>query len=182
MTTPQTYRRIVLIGFRACGKSNIARRIAEHVGWKLYSLDAMLEEEFGEPIALYVQKYGWQAFRQAELGVAESLHNTMKCVLDCGGGIVEQPQSVEPLIEHSFVVHVTADIETIIQRLERKQNRPLLSGATIRDDVVSNFTRRQPLYEQYAHATIDTTHASKDDSAKQVLAILRTLDLSLPSL
>ncbi len=182
MTIPQTYRRLVLIGIRASGKSNIARRIAEDLGWKVYSLDAMLEEQFGEPIAQYVEKYGWQEFRQAELGIAQSLQDTMECVLDCGCGIVEQSQAIDSLREHSFIVHVTADIETIIQRLERKQNRPLLSGATIRDDVVSNYTRRQPLYEQYAHATVDTTHASKDDSAKQVLAILRTLDLSSSSL
>jgi shikimate kinase len=169
----EQFQRIMFIGFRACGKSNLARRIAERIGWKLYVLDALLEEQFNQPIAQFVEQYGWQEFRRAELLLAQSLRHATQCIFDCGGGIVEQEQAVEPLAEHSFVVHVTADIETIIERLERKHDRPLLSASTLRDDVVTNFTRRKPMYERYAHATIDTTMQTKISSSEEVIEHLR---------
>ncbi len=170
-----TIQRIVFIGFRATGKSNIAKRVAERLGWQLYSIDALLEEHFGEPISSFVAREGWQAFRRAEAEQVRQLSALSSCIIDCGGGIVEQDDIVKCIIHNAFVVHVTADIETIIARLERKGNRPLLSANNIHDDVRENFARRKPLYERYAHCVIDTSARTKEQAVEELLVLLSAL-------
>jgi len=79
---------LVLIGYRGTGKSTLADRLHEELHLPVYHMDELLEERFGEKIASYVEKHGWDSFREEEQCLTEELSAMDAVIIDCGGGVV----------------------------------------------------------------------------------------------
>ncbi len=156
------YTRIVLIGFRGTGKTSLARRLAEKLGWQLFSTDRMIAEAVGMPIGDYVAQKGWPDFRKAERKVIAALPVDARSVVDCGGGVIENESNMTLLRQNSLIVWVDADIETIFGRLSRSADRPLLNQPDLRRDIEENYRRREPLYQKYSDLRVDSSQQNAD--------------------
>ena len=97
-------------------------------------------------------------------------------VIDCGGGVVENPANMRLLRENSVVVWVDASMEDIITRLASDENahRPQLSsGLTWEDDTRTNYDRRKPMYEQWSGFYVNTSQQEMTEIVAEIVAVSR---------
>lgn len=162
--------RIVLIGFRATGKSTIARRLSDLLRWDYFSTDREVEERSGLSIAALVKEYGWDYFRQQESFVIQKAVGKSQVIIDCGGGVVEDKKNMERLGQRALVVWVDADRDDIKNRMvNEKDLRPLLNQPDILSDIEVNYIRRIPLYRKYSRVKVNSSRQSLEDMCDEIL-------------
>ncbi|MBN2364772.1 MAG: shikimate kinase [Calditrichaeota bacterium] len=168
-----SYSRIVLIGFRATGKTTLALRLGSRLRWACSSTDEMVEERTGRSISEIVKEEGWEKFRELEHQVIHELAEKTGIIIDCGGGIVEHKTNIDLLKPGALMVWVDAELSDIIQRLINNPGiRPLLNQKDPETDVQANYRKRLPLYRLYGKLRVDTSHESLDEICDRVLTLL----------
>jgi shikimate kinase len=151
---------IILIGFRGTGKSTLSVGTARMLGFQRISTDERVIERLGTNIADFVANHGWAEFRRIEHEQIRALQGMNGAIIDCGGGVVENPDNMRLLGELGRIIWVDAALEEIISRLMQNstdEQRPLLTQNDVRSDIETNYNRRRPMYEQYAHFRLDTS-------------------------
>ena len=94
---------LTLIGYRATGKTTLARLLAERLGWDWIDADVEIERVAGKTIARIFAEDGEPAFRDIEAGVIAELAGRPNLVIAAGGGapsvrkLWPQPHSDEAL-------------------------------------------------------------------------------------
>ena len=161
-------RSIVLIGFMATGKSSVGRRLARATGWPRFDTDQMIATALGMPITRIFARRGEEDFREEESLVLQNLKAGERSIIVTGGGVVLRPKNVQRLRELGTVVCLTADLQTLLKRLARRSHRPLLQTENRAQTVRALLRERQPLYEQAADFTIDTSSLSHDQVAQSI--------------
>lgn len=159
---------IMLIGFMGTGKSTIARRLAETLGWTLVDTDQWIEAAEGMSIAQLFKQKGESYFRSAEVAAIHDILQRSKQVIASGGGAVLNAKNREAMLKHALVIGLRADERTIIQRVSRDQSRPLLKD-NVRHNVVKLLEERKHAYD-FAHVQIDTSRSTIDETVAQILA------------
>ncbi|MFW5829763.1 MAG: shikimate kinase [Planctomycetota bacterium] len=148
---------VVLVGYRACGKSHLARYLGQ--AWQLphWDADAILEQETGKAIPSIFADDGEQAFRDLEADILRRLlARPGPFILATGGGVVEREANRRALMTcRHLVVYQQAPIALILERLERDAgDRPALSSAGLLTEVPTILARRDPWYRQVADLTL----------------------------
>jgi shikimate kinase len=174
---PDKHPNLVLIGYRATGKTAVGARLAAILRRPLVDLDQVLVQEAGQPIADIVAKSGWAEFRRLEKELVARFRHTQGQVLATGGGVVLDPDNVEALKENGIIIWLTAGPDTIQTRLAkdlpRDVNRPSLTGSDSIREVAEVLEARFPLYQAAAQITVDTTHRDVAQVVELVLAALK---------
>lgn len=168
-----TIERLVLIGFRGSGKTTLARQLARLLNWNYLSTDDGIAARAGCSIADFVKKEGWPPFRLIEKEVIRETAEARQAVIDCGGGVVEDPSNMEILAKNALVVWVDAPVEDIYRRLREERNRPLLSAKDLRSDLAENYRRREPLYRRCARLYVNTAETPAEECCRRILEELR---------
>ncbi len=167
------YHRIVLIGFRATGKSTIGRRLSALLNWEYFSTDLEVQTQTGVSIAELVDEKGWQHFRRQEHHAVLAATEKSSSIIDCGGGVVEDEKNMRLLAQNSLLVWVDADITDIYRRMSRdKEQRPLLDQSDLLADIESNYERRLPLYRKYAQLRVDSSYQTLEDVCRKIMEYL----------
>ena len=169
-------RSIVLIGFMGTGKSSVGRRLARTTGYPRYDTDQMIATALGMSITKIFAKLGEEDFREEESIVLEKLDARQPSIIVTGGGVVLRPQNVTRLHELGTVVCLTANLPTLLARLARRSHRPLLETEDRAATVQTLLRERQPLYEQAADFTVDTSSLSHDQVARSIQDSLALAD------
>ena len=135
---PARHPNLVLIGYRATGKTSVGARLAEVLHCPFVDLDQVLVREAGRSVAGIVAQGGWAEFRRLEKELVARYRNTRGQVLATGGGVVLDPDNVAALRENGILIWLTAAPDAIQARLAQDQprdaNRPSLTGGdTIRE-------------------------------------------------
>jgi shikimate kinase/3-dehydroquinate synthase len=140
---------LVFIGFMGAGKST-ALAAAREAGLEATEIDALMEREFGTPIAEAFERHGEEGFRAREAEVVGSLlEQADGGAIALGGGSILSERIRAALGRH-IVVWLQVDAEESWRRIAHS-NRPLATSA---EDVARLMAVRQPLYEELADAVI----------------------------
>jgi shikimate kinase len=165
-------RPLFLIGYRGTGKSTVAKRLAEHVGWAWLDADRVLEQRWCRTIAQIFAQEGEPAFRDKEAAVLAGLGLCERHVIATGGGVILRADNRRLLKEAGRVVWLTADAAVIWQRLQDDAStgtqRPNLSGGGLAE-IEQLLRLRQPLYEACADWIVDTKDCSPDEVVAMIL-------------
>ncbi|MEJ5328552.1 MAG: shikimate kinase [Desulfobaccales bacterium] len=177
-SSSQVLRSLVLIGFRATGKTAVGRLLARALGWPLVDLDTELMHEAGKTIAEIVAAEGWEGFRRREKELVERYAGQRGMVLTPGGGVVLDPQNVARLKENGILIWLTAPAAVIRERLARDAgtavSRPGLRGGDPLAEVEAILKEREPLYRAAADIIIDTTDLTPEQVAARILEELKS--------
>jgi shikimate kinase len=169
---------LVLIGYRATGKTSVGARLAETLQRPFVDLDQVLVREAGQSVADIVAQGGWAEFRRLEKQLVARYLDGRGQVLATGGGVVLDPDNVVALRENGILIWLTADPAAIQARLAKDQprdaNRPSLTGGDTIREVLAVLEARTPLYQAAAQIIVDTTHRSVDQVVELVLAALKS--------
>ena len=120
-------RVIVLVGMMGSGKSAIGQRLAVRLGLPFVDADAeIVAAAAGMSIPEIFAKYGERYFRDGERRVIMRLLNGGPVVLATGGGAFLDPRTRDRIAERGVSVWLDADLKTLLKRVRRKNDRPLL--------------------------------------------------------
>jgi shikimate kinase len=174
-TTPSEAQILLLIGYRCTGKTTVARLLAERLGWDWTDADTVLEERAGQTIRAIFAAEGEAGFRQREELVLDELCRGQRQVIATGGGVVLSGRNRERLRDAGRVVWLTADADTIWQRLQAdastRDRRPTLTVGGLAE--IQELLRvREPLYRACADIIVETASRSPEDVANHVLGKL----------
>jgi shikimate kinase len=152
--------KIILIGYRATGKSTVGILLSRKLKIPFVDTDQLIEEEAGMSIKELIVLKGWEEFRKRETEAVSSLQEKYDCVVATGGGVILAEANRLLLKKVGVVVYLQAPFAAIMERLERdvknKQIRPRFTSANLAEETLSVLTERIPLYESLADFTMDT--------------------------
>ncbi len=157
---PLTGAHLFLVGPRACGKTSLARLLAARLGLPGVDTDARVVEAAGREIAAIVAAQGWGRFRDLETEALAAVCAGPVSVVATGGGIVLKPANRELLAAHGAVIYLQADADTLLARLAKAPlpgQRPALTDAPPRDEMLRVLAEREPLYQACAGLVLDAT-------------------------
>ena len=173
---PAQQPNLVLIGYRATGKTAVGARLAKALRRPFVDLDQVLVREARRSVADIVAQDGWGEFRRLEKALVARYRNVRGQVLATGGGVVMDPDNVAALRQNGILIWLTADPAAIQARLAQDQprdvNRPSLTGGDTVREVLEVLEARAPLYQAAADMSVDTTHRSVAQVVELVLAAL----------
>jgi len=168
---------IVFIGYRGTGKSSVARRVAEALGRRSVHLDDEIARRVGCSIPEFVEREGWEAFRDVESDLIFEFAQEDGLVIDAGGGAILRSENVAVLRATGWLVWLTASPAAIAERIRDDRSRPSLTGTkSFLDEIEEVLAERMPLYRAAADVTVDTEGLTLDAVAELVLARLRATE------
>lgn len=171
--TPVPERTLVLVGLMGAGKSCIGRRLAQRLGLPFVDADAEIEAAAGCTIEEIFQQHGETYFRDGERRVIQRLLEQPVMVLATGGGAFMDPRTREAIRQHGISVWLKADLDLLVKRTARKQNRPLLKRGDPREILAKLMEQRHPVYAE-ADVTILSDDGPPDAAVDRILAALET--------
>jgi shikimate kinase len=165
-------RTIALVGLMGVGKSTIGRRLAQALNLPFRDADQEIERAAGRSISDIFAERGEEEFRTGERRVIARLLEEGPHVLATGGGAFMNAQTRALIKERAVSVWLKADLDVLVRRVSRKDNRPLLSGRDPREVLEELMRERYPVYGE-ADIVVET-----DDrpAAAAVEAILGALE------
>ncbi len=140
-------RHVALVGFMGAGKSTLGPKLAERLGRPFVSVDQLVEQRAGSPVAEVFAERGEPAFRELEEEAAlDVLARRPLAVVEIGGGGLGSAKTRAALAEHAFVLHLETSPEEAWSRVE-SSDRPLARDP---DEFRALYEQRRPLYEAAA--------------------------------
>ncbi|MBI29620.1 MAG: Shikimate kinase 1 [Alphaproteobacteria bacterium MarineAlpha5_Bin11] len=140
-------KKIALIGHMGSGKSSVGRKLAKKINWDFYDTDAEIERECKISIKEIFEKYDEKYFRKIEEKVISKLFLKDKSVFSLGGGSILSHNTRKIMKKNCISIFLKVDIDTLIKRLTRNKNRPLLINTNIKKKLKSLNAQRLPIYE-----------------------------------
>jgi len=150
-------RPIVLVGMMGVGKSTVGRRLAQLLGLPFKDADEEIEEAAQMSVAEIFERFGEEYFRDGERRVIARLMEGGPLVLATGGGAFVQEPTRSLILERGFAVWLDSDVATLVERVGRRDTRPLLRGGDPAEIVSRLKAERE---SAYAHAPIKVTSKS----------------------
>jgi len=171
---------LILTGLRATGKTSLGRRLAQALGRPFLDTDQLLEQQIGEPISQYVERLGWDAFRNLEHLVICQVARQHEVVISTGGGALTYARNVEVLKPAGLIILLAADPVTLARRLERSYVRPPLTDQpSLEAEMSALWAAREPLYRNACDVVFRVDAETADEAAdidskvSALLALLR---------
>jgi 3-dehydroquinate synthase len=150
-------RAIVLVGMMGAGKSTIGRRLAARLRLRFLDADTEIETAAGMSIPDIFETHGEPHFRDGEARVIARLLDSGPSVLATGGGAFMRQETRDRVRRQAISVWLKADIDTIMRRVKRRADRPLLHTPDPVATVERLLGEREPLYQ-----TADLTISSRE--------------------
>lgn len=154
-------KHIILIGFMGAGKTSVGRRLARHLELEFTDTDDMIVSEQGMPVNRIFSEYGEPYFRGLETKTLEKLlQEERQMVVSVGGGLPMTPANRPLLKQLGSVVYLSAEVDTLMERLKKDTSRPLLKGGNLREKITGLMNARAATYEEIADVCIHTDRKS----------------------
>jgi shikimate kinase len=141
-------RSVVLVGMMGAGKSTIGRRLSARLRLPFLDADAEIEAAAGMSIPDIFDSRGEPDFRDGEARVIARLLDSGPAVLATGGGAFMRKETRDRIRDKAVSIWLKADADTILRRVKRRSDRPLLRTADPESTVGRLISEREPVYQQ----------------------------------
>lgn len=146
-------RPIVLVGMMGVGKSSVGKRLANLLDCPFVDADDEIERSAQMSIPEIFDAYGEDYFRDGERRViarliTESETAKRRIIIATGGGAFVNAETRALILDKAITVWLDSEVDTLVERTARKENRPLLRGGNPRDILGRLREERAPHYSQ----------------------------------
>lgn len=167
---------IVLVGMMGVGKTTVGRKLAGALDFPFLDADEEIERAAQMSIPEIFAGFGEAYFRSGERRVIARLvgegNAPARGILATGGGAFVDPDTRALILNRAIAVWLDSDVETLMARVGRKSNRPLLKTGDPREILTRLKAERQ---SAYAQAPIHIISGNQPHQAT-VIAILKAID------
>ncbi|MDR0631609.1 MAG: shikimate kinase [Holosporales bacterium] len=139
---------IALVGLMGCGKTSIGRRLAKKLELSFFDSDQEVEVSAGCSMKEIYAVFGEAAFKSGERRVIARLLDQPPHILATGGSSILDEETQVVLKEKSITVWLDADLETLVARVSRRNDRPFIRDGNQRDVLESLINTCYPVYER----------------------------------
>ncbi|TDP46197.1 shikimate kinase [Zavarzinia compransoris] len=168
-------RTIVLVGLMGAGKSSIGKRLAQRLHVPFLDADTEIENAAGCTIDEIFERHGEAAFRDGERRViARLLDEHPPHVLATGGGAFMDAETRARIRARSVSVWLRADLDVLVRRVKKRNNRPLLKRGDPREILEKLIALRYPVYAE-ADIAVESLDGPHDQVVDAILARLAPL-------
>jgi len=163
-------RPLVLVGLMGVGKTSVGRKLAKVLRSDFIDADEEIERAARMTIPEIFEKYGEAHFRDGERRVIARLMEQAdnrpaqpmeassgpgavarprgQPVIATGGGAFVDPATRALILEKAITVWLDSDLEVLVERIGRKDTRPLLRGGNPRAILGRLKAEREGAYAQ----------------------------------
>ena len=141
-------RPVTLIGLMGVGKTTIGRRLAARLDLPFVDADAEIETASGMSVPEIFERFGEAHFRDGERRVIARLIDGSPKVIATGGGAFIDPETRALILSRTLAVWLDADIATLVERVKRRETRPLLKGKDAGEVLTALAAVRNPIYAE----------------------------------
>ncbi|MEQ9350553.1 MAG: shikimate kinase, partial [Alphaproteobacteria bacterium] len=164
-------RPIVLVGLMGAGKTCVGRRLATRLGLPFVDADQEIEAAAGCTVSEIFERHGEAAFRDGERRVMRRLLSQGPVVLASGGGAFVNAETRMLVRSCAISIWLKASLETLVKRVGRRHDRPLLRQGDPREILSRLMEERAPAYGE-SDITVCSGEDSADDTVRAVYAAL----------
>lgn len=169
-------RSLILIGFKACGKTSVGRLLAEKCQAQFIDTDRVLEAYYGlddeaskgMTCAQIYHALGAQRFRSLEKKVIAGLQLQENSIIATGGGVVLDPENRALLHQLGLVIYLSASYATLLLRLKAGPKPTFMQG-DLDTEFQALYDSRETLYRKSADEVWDTENHSVIEIVEQIL-------------
>lgn len=162
---------IVLVGLMGAGKSTIGRRLSATLGLPFIDSDNEIAEAAGCSISDIFESYGEAIFRDLEQRVMLRLMSSAPCIIATGGGAFINPEIRAAIKDKAVSIWLKADLEVLLERVSRRDTRPLLKTGDKGEILTRLMTERYPIYAE-ANIVIDSNAGLHEAVVDHIVAAL----------
>lgn len=150
-------KKIILLGYMGCGKSTIAKLLAEKVNLPSLDLDESIEKRENATVKSIFSQKGEIYFRKLEHEILSDLmKNPDSFILSLGGGTPCYANNHEFLKgDHVISIYLKGSVATLYDRLlNAKIDRPLIADKNpeeMKEFIAKNLFDRSFYYNQAKH-------------------------------
>ena len=166
-------RNVFITGFMGTGKSCVGEALAARLGREFVDLDEQIVQAAGEQINAIFARQGEAHFRTLEHETLKKLCSGSGFVVSTGGGAVISMENRSLMHDSGVVVNLRASAETIRNRLDGDDKRPLLRDDKSAEKIAAMLEEREPCYAD-ADIRIDTTGRSVEEIVEHILLWLKS--------
>lgn len=163
---------VVLIGLMGAGKSTVGRRLASVIGRQFVDSDHEIEHAAGCSISDIFAIHGEEIFRDLEQRVIHRLLEQENIVLATGGGAWMQSRVRKDIGEHALSVWLRADIDVLLDRVSKRNHRPLLETGDKRAILQKLMDERYPIYAE-ADLVVDSGRGAHEAVVRHVVDAIK---------
>ena len=160
---------LVLIGFMGTGKSTVSDYFHTAYNMDVIEMDQIIAQREGMSITEIFNRYGEEYFRDLETALLVEMQSRKGVILSCGGGVPMRERNVVEMKKIGRVILLTADPQTILERLREDHSRPLLENNKNIDFVRSLMDSRRAKYESAADVIIHTDGKTVEEIGSEIL-------------
>lgn len=174
-------RYITLIGLRGAGKTTLGRRLAAHRQTPFFELDREVEREYGATIGEILQLHGQPGYRRFEReALQEVISQNPDAVIEAGGGLAADPETLRLLLEGSLAVWVRTSPDEHMQRvIDQGDLRPMARSREAMRELKDILSAREPYYRQ-APLHLNTSGKTPDQSFEELVQLLALNGQAVP--
>ncbi|MDB5736547.1 MAG: shikimate kinase [Sphingomonas bacterium] len=173
VAVPSAHQRpIVLVGLMGVGKSTVGRRLANRLRLPFVDADREIEAAAGLTVSEIFSRFGEESFRDGERRVIARLIDGKPKVVATGGGAFMNEATRTLILERATAIWLDADLDVLVERVGRRNDRPLLAGRDARVALAELAALRNPIYAQ-AHIHIRSQPLPHDAAVDAILKVLR---------
>lgn len=164
-------RPIALVGLMGAGKTTVGRRLAARLDLPFVDADAEIEAASGLSVSEIFERFGEAHFRDGERRVIARLVDGSPKVIATGGGAFMQDDTRALLLERAVTIWLDADVATLVERVRRRNTRPLLKDKDPGEVLTALAAVRNPVYAQ-AHIRVPSKSSPHGDTVDAIIAAL----------
>ncbi|GAA0634227.1 shikimate kinase [Brevundimonas lenta] len=168
---PVHRRTIALVGLMGVGKSTVGRRLARRLNLPFADGDIEIEEAAAMTVSDIFAELGESEFRAGEARVMRRLLEGPRLILATGGGAMLNAETRGLLKARAVTVWMRADLETVAQRVQRRDTRPLLRGRDPLEALTALAEARYPIYSE-ADVMVDVAGGAHAQAVDAIVAAL----------
>ncbi len=163
-------KNIVLIGMPGAGKSTVGVVLAKKLGFAFLDSDLVIQSREGKLLHEIIGEQGVEKFWSIEEAANLSI-DARRTVIATGGSVIYGGRAMEHLGRSGIIVYLQLSCEEIARRLGDLNER----GVTLREGQTLEmlYEERVPLYEQYAHITMDCERLSIREIVEEIVRKVR---------
>ncbi len=130
--------------------------------------DQEIEEAAQLSIPEIFERFGEAHFRDGERRVIARLVEEGAGVIATGGGAFMNAETRALILQNTIAVWLDCDIDTLVERTSRKDNRPLLKDGDPHEILSRLHKQREPAYSQ-AQVRVTAKDGPHEDTAMSIL-------------
>ncbi len=161
-------RPVVLVGMMGVGKSTVGRKLAALLGLPFCDADDEIEQAAQMSVSEIFERFGESYFRDGERRVIARLLTGGPSVIATGGGAFAQEETRKLILDGGIAVWLDSDLDTLVERVGRRDTRPLLKNGDPREIVARLKTEREPFYAE-APIHVSSSSGPHGEAVKRIV-------------